>query len=131
MTATNDAPDRHSDTAEKRWQRIQDRIADLEQRIRETSAAATAALDSRLAHLDAIRQSLAQDPRPPRAAPGKPAAVAPRQPAPATEASGRRPAHTADRHCTTNPRQTRPTPDTPQAARHNRPGPAAQRRDAA
>ncbi|GAA4989703.1 hypothetical protein [Kitasatospora paranensis] len=129
MTATNDAPDHHGENAEDRWQHIQHRIADLEQRIRTTSATAIAALDTRLARLDAIRQSLAQDPWPPPATPGKPPAVPARQPAQATAAHGRRPAHPADhrsfRPGAADPQQSRAVPATPagspkQAARAGR-----------
>ncbi|WP_030277697.1 hypothetical protein [Streptomyces sp. NRRL B-24484] len=82
MTATNAAPDRHPDTAEERWQRIQDKITDLERRIREISSAAITAIDTRLAHLDALRRRLAQHPWPP--------------PAPA-DAAARQRDHSADR----------------------------------
>ncbi|WP_030277632.1 hypothetical protein [Streptomyces sp. NRRL B-24484] len=64
MTATDDAPDRTPGTTEERWQHIQDKITDLERRIHGTSSAAITAIDTRLAHLDALRRRLAQGPWP-------------------------------------------------------------------
>ncbi|MFJ9610185.1 hypothetical protein ACIRS1_27970 [Kitasatospora sp. NPDC101176] len=70
MTATDAAPDHHHATAEDRWQHIQDRLTAIEQRIHRTSAAALDAVDTHLAHLDALRRSLARDPWPPQVDPG-------------------------------------------------------------
>ncbi|MEU8517685.1 hypothetical protein AB0C76_39840 [Kitasatospora sp. NPDC048722] len=70
MTATNDAPDPHTTaTAEERWQHIEDRLADIERRIREHGTAALATIDACLGRLDALRHDLAHRPWPPQAFP--------------------------------------------------------------
>lgn len=114
MTATNDAPDRTPDTTEERWQRIQDKITDLERRVHETGSAAIAAIDTRLAHLDALRQSLARDPWPPRPAPATATNTAPTVPPHPTGAESRPGSPLTTRH---------PRPDTStSSASAGRPG---------
>ncbi|MFI6449685.1 hypothetical protein [Kitasatospora sp. NPDC050543] len=80
MTATNAAPDPVA-AAEKRWQDLLDRIHDLEARVAATTSTATAALDTHLARLDALRHHLAQPTWPlPAPDPVSPQAAAPNNP---------------------------------------------------
>ncbi|MER7753745.1 hypothetical protein [Kitasatospora sp. NPDC097643] len=65
MTVTNDAADPLA-AAQDRWQHIEGRLAAIELRIREQNTAALATLDTCLARLEALRQSLATQPWPPR-----------------------------------------------------------------
>ncbi|MFJ7243031.1 hypothetical protein ACIQWA_00125 [Kitasatospora sp. NPDC098652] len=65
MTATNDAPD---SPAQDRWQHLEDRLAAVEQRIREQGTATLGVLDTHLARLDALRRQLAAQPQGPDAA---------------------------------------------------------------
>ncbi|MFJ9448448.1 hypothetical protein ACIRRH_42620 [Kitasatospora sp. NPDC101235] len=80
MTATDAAPDPVTAT-EKRWQHLLDRIHHLEARVAATASTATAALDTHLARLDALRHHLAHPTWPlPTPDPGTPRATPPHYP---------------------------------------------------